>query len=157
MYPWWIHQMPWFHYEHSLLYTAANSEELWTAAIFALLAVIPTKQRSSQSLGTKHLHPSRGDSLRQSHRQRVRFPTALTVSLTQIKQRCHFHFNMQRSLDGMLNGGEVIKRTALTSSQQCRSPTCFGTRYERLSYPTSKLRGCCRMSRCSAYRLSNIY
>lgn len=77
------------------LRTAANGEELWTAASLSVGSRFERAEISSQSLGTEHL-TSRGDSLRLSHRR------VLAVSQAVLKQRCHFHFNMQRTLKGML-------------------------------------------------------
>lgn len=81
-----------------------------------------------------------------------------------VKPCCNFQFNMQRSLKGMLYGA-FVKWMALLEFSSCVSwvhpgstgHLQVGARYERPSYPTSKLTGCCRISRCSAYCWLNIY
>lgn len=85
----------WWHrvlYCRSLLYAAANGEELWTAA--SLPVGSHFQEAEIQSLGTKHL-----TWFTQSESP---LPAVLTVSKAMFKQRCHFQLNMQRTFKGML-------------------------------------------------------
>lgn len=124
--------------------------------------VISKKRRSSQSLDTEH-RTSRGDSHQQSPRQRVQCSQLWLFLLSNVEELCHFRFNMQRSLKGMLYRA-FIKGIAL--------PDCpcvclvhpgsaghlqVGTRCGRPSIVTSKLTDCRRTSRHSAYCWLNIY
>lgn len=80
-----------------------------------------------------------------------------------VKQRCHFQFNMQRSLKGMLIWAFInwtalpeFPRVCWVHPSSAGHPQ-VGARYGITSYPTSKLTDCCSMSRLSAYCWLNIY
>lgn len=134
----------------SLLYTAFNGEQLRLCP----LGVISTKQRSvipwALNISPQGvIHSGRAaDNVSIAHSS-----DGLSSNVPQL---CHFQFNMQKGLKGMLNG-TVIEGTAFpdfphpSTAGHLNLGACNG------SYPTSKFTDRRGMSTHSAYCRFNIY
>lgn len=101
----------WFLYGRTLLYTATSGEELWTAASSLCRESLP-QSRDAVRVWALNISPQ---GVIHSRRATNDVSTANISDFlsSNVKQRCHFPFNMPRSLNGMRNGA-LIKQPSLT-------------------------------------------